>query len=184
MNRQTKIINLISWPWVWKSVLAALIFVHMKIKWYNIEYVTEYAKQLVWAKEFDILNNQYYVSKQQYHLFKSMDWIVDYIVTDWSLLHWLHYNRINNENTSDILKTEKKILEYYKEFDNINIFLERNPKIPYEKAWRIQSIQEAIESDNEILEILNEFKIPYKKIISDVSSIDILISYIESEKCL
>jgi hypothetical protein len=44
--------------------------------------VPEFAKQLVWKKEFDILNNQYYVSTQQYILLKSMDGIVEYVITD------------------------------------------------------------------------------------------------------
>jgi hypothetical protein len=44
----------------------------MKIKGYNIEYVPEYAKQFVWMKDFETLNNQHYISTQQFKLFKSM----------------------------------------------------------------------------------------------------------------
>lgn len=178
MIKKTKLINLISWPWVWKSVLASLLFVEMKIRWYNVELVSEYAKQLIWTKDFETLNNQYYVSQQQYKLFKSISWNVDYIITDWSLYHWLYYNKINKDNISNIEKTEKRILEYINEFDNINIFLERNKIIPYEQEWRLQNLNEAINADNAIMKILDDNNVIYAKILSDIKSIYDILNYV------
>lgn len=175
---KTKIINLISWPGVWKSTMAALLFVHMKIAWHNVEYVPEFAKQLIWKKEFDILNNQYYVSQEQYKLLKSMVWVVDYIITDGSLIHWIHYNRINPDNISNIEKTEKKILESYNEFENINIYLDRNNNIDYETAGRIQNLEEAKIADSELQKILNDNNIEHINIMSDINSIQQILDYI------
>jgi len=177
--KDTKIINLIAWPWVWKSVIASLLFVQMKIRWFNVELVSEYAKQLVWTNDFDTLNNQYYVSNQQYKLFKSMLWKVDYIITDWALLHWIYYNKENKDNISNIEKTEEKIIQYIKEFKNINILLERNKNIWYEKEWRIQSYTEALIADNELKKILdlNE-NWNYESFISDVKNIENIINFI------
>jgi len=168
----TKIINLISWPWVWKSVIAAEIFVQMKILWYNVEYVQEYAKSLIWTKDFETLNNQYFVSHQQYKLFKSMIGKVDYIITDGSLVHGLYYNQINTDNTSNIEKTDKKIKEYISEFKNINIFLDRNPEIKYEVAWRLQNFEEAKSADIEIKNILKSNNYPFFDIISSLKNVD------------
>lgn len=177
--KDTKIINLISGPGVWKSVLASLIFVHMKIKWFNIEYVSEYAKQLVWMKDFETLNNQHYISTQQFKLFKSMIWTVDYIITDGALFHWLFYNRFNKENISNIEKTEDKILEYIKQFNNINIYLKRNPDFDYEQEGRIQTKEEALFVDQEIKKLLDLYeKNNYKEVISDVWKIDEIINII------
>lgn len=177
--KDTKIINLIAWPWVWKSVIASLLFVQMKIRGFNVELVSEYAKQLVWTHDFDTLNNQYYVSNQQYKLFKSILWKVDYIITDWALLHWIYYNKENKDNISNIEKTEEKIIQYIKEFKNINIFLERNKNIWYEKEWRIQSYTEALIADNELKKILdlNE-NWNYESFISDVKNIENIINFI------
>ena len=44
----TIIINMISGPGSGKSVLAAELFVEMKKQGYNVEFLQEYAKKLVW----------------------------------------------------------------------------------------------------------------------------------------
>ena len=54
----------------------------MKWKEYNVELVTEYAKELTWEKRYDILNDQLYVlSKQNRKLIRLKDQ-VDWIITD------------------------------------------------------------------------------------------------------
>lgn len=179
--KHTKIINLISWPWVWKSVLAASLFVEMKINGYNVEYVQEYAKTLIWTKDFETLNNQYFVSNQQYKLFNSMIGKVDYIITDWSLIHWIYYNRINPDNTSDIWKTEEKIKEYISSFDNINIFLERNVDIKYEIEGRLQDLEESISADSAIKTILIENNYEFKEILSSLDSVNEIFEYIKNK---
>jgi hypothetical protein len=113
-------------------------------------------------------------------LLKSMDGIVEYVITDWSLIHWIHYNKINPENTSNVEKTEKKILENFNEFENINIFLERNPTIPYEKDWRIQTKKEAEDIDWELKSILESNGFKYFSVISDTNSVDDILKYIWS----
>ena len=60
-----------------------------------VEYVQEYAKNLVWTKDFDTLNNQYYVTSQQDKLFSQMNGHVDFIVTDGTILHGLYYKQIS-----------------------------------------------------------------------------------------
>lgn len=160
-----KVVNLISGPGAGKTTMAALIFAEMKILGHNVEYVSEYAKPLVWLKEFEILNNQYHVSMSQFRLFDSMRNAVDFIVTDGSLLHGLYYNRTNKNNVSNIEKTEESILRWYNTFDNINIFLDRVDN-PYMQEGRIQTFNEALEIDCELKNILKSFNIRYTEFIA------------------
>lgn len=105
----TKIINFIGGPSAGKTTLSALLFSEMKMRGYNVEYVQEYAKNLVWMEDYETLNNQYLVSKTQADLFEKIDGKVEYIITDACLLHGIYYNRYNPENVSNIEKTNLKL---------------------------------------------------------------------------
>jgi adenylate kinase family enzyme len=176
----TKIINLVAGPGVGKTTIAALLFGEMKLQHCNVEYVQEYAKHLVWMKEFELLNNQHHVSNHQYKLFKSMNNVVDYIVTDGSLLHGLYYNRYVDTNVSNIEKTEKAILDWYNEFDNIVIFLERQ-NFAYETAGRIQTYEEAIEIDKALITILKNLNIKHFTLPSAPNSVKGILDIINGK---
>ena len=165
---KTYLINIIGGPGCGKSICATLLFAHLKMKGYIVEYAAEYAKTLIWQSKYEDLDNQYHVSRKQYELFKSMVGKVDFIVTDGTLLHGLYYNRYNKYNISNVEKTEKYIKKCYDEFNNINIFLERGD-FEYENAGRQQTEEEAKVIDNVLREILDEFSINYKsmKLIKD-----------------
>lgn len=177
----SKIINFIAGPGVGKSVMTSLIFVKMKISGLNCEIVPEYAKQLVWTEEFELLNNQYHVSYYQNKLLKALDGKTDYILTDGCLLHGLVYNMTNEHNTSDKDKTKKAILNWFSESDNINIYLERNTDFDYEEKGRLQSIEEARHLDNLIKYQLFDNNIEYKSFVSSENSIDPILEYITNQ---
>lgn len=173
----SKLINLISGPGGGKTTMAVLIFAEMKILGYNVEYVPEYAKQLVWMQDFDTLNNQYHVSNRQFKLFDSMKNAVDFIITDGSLLHGLYYNRTNQNNVSNIEKTEKFILDCYKKFNNINIILDRRDN-PYKQEGRIQSFNEALTIDRALIELLRENDIKFFNFIAKKENVENIIRFI------
>jgi len=175
--RTTFIINVISGPGSGKTTICALIFAKLKISGYVTEYVQEYPKTLVWMKDYDTLNNQYFVSSKQVNLFKSMNTKVDFIVTDGSILHGLYYNRHNKHNTSNIEKTEKFIIDSYNEFHNINIFLDRG-EFDYETDGRIQTETEAREIDVILMHMLKQNGIPFERFVSSPDSIDPIIKFI------
>lgn len=161
--------------------MAAMLFADLKILGNSVELAQEYAKKLVWLRDFETLNNQHYVSTQQHLLMKSMLGHVDYIVTDGCLLHGLYYNMANPDNTSDKIKTEQRILEFYKSYKNVNIFLTRG-SFKYEQAGRIQNEKEAIQSDNVIKELLDKHNIDYECFVPGLDSIKDVIDYIVQKR--
>lgn len=171
MKKETIIINLISGPGSGKTTTAAEIFAEMKKRHENIEFIQEYAKQLVWTEKWEILNNQYQVSLEQFNIFNSLNGKVDFIITDGCLLHGLTYNVTNKDNTSNVVKTHKSILNWYHQFKNINIFLMRDEKIPYETEGRLEDVLTAREIDILMKDELKKQEIPFANF--EVANIDI-----------
>lgn len=164
-TRKTFIINLIGGPGIGKTTISALIFAKLKMcpNKYIVEYVQEYAKQLVWTKNFDILNNQYYVTQYQYKLLKQINGEVDFIVTDGPICQGLYYNIYNKDNISNVNKTEKFILDSQAEFNNINLFLKRG-SFDFETQGRLQNEEESKQIDVILKHLMNQNKIPYTEI--------------------
>jgi nicotinamide riboside kinase len=175
---KTKIINLVAGPSSGKSLVAALLFAELKMMHYKAEYIQEYVKTLIWQKRFDEINNQYNVSIQQYKMIKAVDGQVDFAVCDSPLLLGLYYNKSFDTNVSNIEKTDLMIKNKMQEFDNVYIFLERNSEYPYEIEGRIHSEEQSKIIDKELLNILEEMKLPYKKFVSDRRNIPAIIDYI------
>ena len=106
-----------------------------------------------------------------------MDGLVDYMVTDGSILHGLYHNRFNPANVSNIEKTEKFIIKCYNEFNNINIFLTRGD-FTYETAGRSESELQAKKIDIEMRKIFDEYKIKYHVFKSDLNNLDKILDVI------
>lgn len=153
----TWVINMLSGPGSGKSTLAAELFVYMKKRGYKVEYLQEYAKELVWKRKHHILDNQHIVSYKYYRKIKSIYDCdqVDFVILDSSLLNGLYYNTLE-ANLSNKEKTRSLILEYYNEFNNYNVFVERGDDYEYETAGRLQTETQAIGIDQELQEILKE----------------------------
>jgi adenylate kinase family enzyme len=176
MNK-TFVINIIGAPGVGKTTISALLFAKLKLCGYVCEYVQEYAKKLVWIKDFDTLNNQYHVTKKQFELLKQINGHVDFIVTDGPLIHGIYYNKYNKDNISNVDKTEKYILDCFNKFNNINIVLDRiNRK--YETEGRIQSEDEAKDIDVVLKHLLKINNIKYKIYLAEENSIQNIIEFI------
>lgn len=179
--KKTKVINIISGPGTGKSVMASFLFGELKIEGFDTELVQEYAKKLIRRNEEDKLNNQYSISEEQYKELKENDGI-EYIVTDGSLLHGLVYNRINKNNISNVIKTEKQILKWYNKFDNIVFFLERDGNIKYTTNSRLETEDEAKKIDNYLKGILDNLNIKYEKVfISETKKLERIINIIKNE---
>ena len=172
-----KIINIIGGPGTGRSCISYMLYAKLKIAGAVVEHVPEYAKKLVWAKKFETLDNQYHVSTKQYEDLRSVYGSVEYVITDGSLLHGLYYNKHNPTNVSNVPVTHKKIMEYYNDFKNINIYLTRGD-FKYEQAGRIQTEAQAREIDTELKLILDENDIKYTMFVSDENNIKDIIAHI------
>lgn len=161
------IIDFVAGPCVGKTTIAALTFGELKMKGQNVEWAPEVAKELVWAKKFDLLDNQHEVSRQQYESFRTKASQVDYIVTDGSLLLGLHYNKANTNNICQIDRTERDILGWYRQFRHLVIYLERDPNAPYEDVGRVHNKSEALDADRSFLTILEQNGIEHYKMPSN-----------------
>ena len=175
---KTYLINLIGGPGCGKTTICALLFAKLKILGHSVEYIQEVAKSLVWAGDFDVLNNQYWVSQRQSKLLDSLQGKVQFIVTDGCLLHGIYYNRNNEDNVSNIEKTEKFIWDCYGQFNNINIYIVRGD-YPYEEAGRYQSEDEAKYIDEFYSFMLKKHQIPhYQYQVRKDQNIDEVVEYI------
>jgi len=156
MMRRTKVINFTGGPGSGKTAMCCLLFAELKMRGQCVEYIPEIAKTLVWTKDFDLLNNQHYVSMKQYQLLKAVVGKVDYIVTDGPLLHGIYYNKNNTSNYCDVVKVETMIKKMMSDFSNTYIHVEKGD-FPYEKAGRLQTEEESRSIGLEIEKILKTF---------------------------
>lgn len=149
------IVALYGGPGTGKSTTAALLFAELKLRGYNAELVTEYAKDLTWEQRSAALGNQPYVTaKQLWHLDRLNDQ-VDVIITDTSPLLALIYGR----NLLDEFK--KYIVADWKSRRTVDIFLRRDPKRGYNVRGRNQTAVQATRLDRRIEDLLVFTETPY-----------------------
>ena len=159
---KTIIVNLLAGPGVGKSTTAAGVFYWLKSKNVNAEIAPEYAKEVVWEENYKQLINQVAVLGHQHHrIFRLLD-KVDVIITDSPILLVNAYT--DNEDV------KKLALSEFNKFNNLNILLMRSKE--YNPKGRMQTEQQAIEKDNEILNILKENNVPYLEYDTQWSEIE------------
>jgi len=159
LNEECKLFCLGDCTVTHNSTTTSHLFASLKLDDINCELAREYAKDKVWEESFTTLNDQLYVFAKQYHRqFILLD-KVEYIISDSPLLLSLIYGR----NKTDTFK--QLVVEMFHSFDNTNIFLVRTKQ--YQPAGRYTTEDRALDIDEEILEILDEYEIPYTKVLAD-----------------
>lgn len=147
------VVNLFAGPGSGKSTTCAGIFERLKLRGINCEMALEYAKDKVWEESFHTLDNQIYVfGKQLHRIFRLKD-KVDVIITDSPLPFSILYDK------SKSLNFKRLVLEQFNQFNNLNIFIERDEN--YNPSGRMQTQEEAQKLDNEIKCILKDNHINY-----------------------
>lgn len=155
------VINLFGGPGIGKSTLAAEIFVGLKKANASVELVTEYAKDLVYEKRHNILDDQLYIfAKQNRKLRRLAEYGVKYAVTDSPLLLSVFYEQINKGTVSPTFITLG--WEMSGNYENINFFLNRSECCQYTTEGRLQTLEEAIQIDTKMKNFLDKLNIRYE----------------------
>jgi len=157
------IINIVAAPCAGKSTLACKLFYELKKSHRNVEYVNEFAKTLIWEDRLEEINDQFYISRNQYNILKSVHGKVEHVICDSPLFMSLFYNSFNENNISNVEKTEKYILEKMKIFakDSMYIFIKRDETLPYTVSGRIHDLEQSRVIEHEMIKLLDKHNIEY-----------------------
>lgn len=167
----TKVINIIGGPGCDKSLYSSAIILFLNLHNKTVETIPDYAKSLVWQKNFEVLKNQYFIAQRQYEMLNLLDGQVQFLITECSLPQVMYYNENYVDNICDIGKTRTQILEWYKQHNNVNLFVERGEK-KYVHTGRFQDEDQARTIDRGLLELLEREEMPYTSLAPDVNAIN------------
>lgn len=159
-NKNLTVINMLGGPGSGKSTVAAGLFSLMKCHNYNVELVTEYPKDLIWAERQNMFTEQDYILAKQNHRLRCLVGKVDYVVTDTSLLLGLFY--MPDDFPSSFAPF---VLDTFNSYNNINIFLKRLK--PYVQLGRNESEAESNSITLNILNKLEQLDMPYYSFNAD-----------------
>ncbi len=128
-----KVINIFSGPSGGKSTTSAGLFFQMKIRGYEVELVTEYAKELVYDEAHVVLvDRQEVIFAEQNQRLDRLRGKVDYVINDSPLLLSNIYPIINcnpeSQKWQDMQHFGNFVRQVFDTYDNINIFMQRGKK--------------------------------------------------------
>ena len=167
----TKVINIIGGPGCDKSLFSSAIILNLSLRQKSVEQIPDYAKSLVWQKDFESLKNQYQIAQRQFEMINLLDGQVQYLVTECPLPQVLYYNENYPENICDIVKTKTQILEWYKQHDNLNILVVRGTK-KYSHIGRFQDEDQARDIDDALRKTLLREGIKFTALSPDIAEIN------------
>ena len=148
---------LLGGPGAGKSTACFHIVEELKKKGYVVEYVSEYAKDLVWEENDTLLDgseeHQFEILKEQLHRIDRLYGKVDFIVTDASIL----LNAVYNKELT--LEYESMLRSLNSCYENFNFLVKRDGR--FETEGRIHSYEESIQKDREIEKLLGRYGMFY-----------------------
>jgi len=168
-----KIINLIGAPGSGKSTLRAKLFAEMKIAGYNVEEITEYAKDAVWEERQNLFSDQLYIFAKQHRRLLRLKDKVDYVITDSPLIMNIAYQP---KHLSYYPTLAELTFQIFNSYENINFFLHRTHE--YQQIGRNQDEEQSKELSNEIKSILNKFNCDYIEVNSNEMNFDLIKKYL------
>jgi len=168
----TKVVNIIGGPGCDKSLFTAAIILYLSLHHKSVELIPDFAKSLVWQKDYEALKNQYHIAQQQFRMIELLDGQVQYLVTECSLPQVLYYNEHFPENICDVTKTRKQILEWYKQHNNVNLMVERDPERKYIHTGRFQDEEQAREVDRGLRALLRRDGLTYTSVKPELEAIN------------
>ena len=166
--KKTIVLNLFAGPGAGKSTGACYIFSQLKMKGIDCEYVSEFAKDKVWEHNEEVLKCQFYISGKQSYKISRVYGKVDVIITDSPILIGAIYGDYDNPKLVPAIEYE------FKKYNNLNIFIERDK--PYNTNGRMQTEEEAKEKDEQLLELMKKYDVPYSTIKGNKDGYDLIVN--------
>lgn len=167
----TQVINIIGGPGCDKSLFTAAIILHLSLHQKTVEHIPDFAKSLVWQKDYEALKNQYHIAQQQFRMIELLDGQVQYLVTECSLPQILYYNEHYLDNICDRAKTRSQILNWYKQHNNVNVLVERGER-KYIHTGRFQDETQAREVDQGLRQTLRREGLTFTALPPEIEAIN------------
>ena len=161
-------------PGVGKSTTAAGLFYLMKTNDYNVELVTEVAKDYTWENREQCLEDQLYIFAKQNHRLERLKTKVDYVIVDSPLLLGILYTPIDYYNNYNNIVTD-----VFNSYDNLNFYINRIKK--YQPIGRNQTEEQSNEISIITRDLLKDHS--YFEIDgNEIANLEIFTRIIENEK--
>lgn len=168
------LINIFAGPGAGKSTLAALLYGELKRQHIEVEYVSEYPKQLVYEENVLSLQNQILVFATQHHRIWTAARHNQIVITDSPILLSTIYNDGISENFKALIK------EMHSKFTNLNIVLQRVESF-HSMTGRIHTLNESMTIDQKIRQTLDDMQEDYLEYNPVQDQIEPLIKLIKQE---
>lgn len=143
------------------STVAAGLYYHMKIQHEKVELVTEFAKDLVYARQLNSMMDQqeYIFAEQNWRVQRLLNHDVDWVITDSPLLLSTIYPIMNQEQHGvpfwpALPQFIEFVVAQFNCYDNINIYLNRT--VPFQQYGRERNEQQAREIDAAVFTALRQ----------------------------
>ena len=169
----TLVINFAAGPGAGKSTMAGELFGYMKRRQINCEYVQEFAKDIVWSKHWENLDDQIHIFGEQFHRqYRLLDQ-VDYIITDSPLFLTRYYVRESLKKFLSANSFKDKVAELaiyaFNMFENKTFYVDRTGRRFLERG-RVHNQERSQQIDESIKFLLKHHEIPYTTVVhfSDV----------------
>lgn len=152
-KHDTIVINAYAGAGAGKTTACLEICANLKKEGYVAEYVSEYAKDLVWEENFSMLDgteeHQFQILKEQLRRMDRLYGKVDFIVTDAPILLNQIYNKELTPEYKDMLH------QLDRQYSKLNFFVQRDVTA-FETEGRLQNLEQSMQKDNEIKNMLIE----------------------------
>jgi adenylate kinase family enzyme len=180
------IINFFGGPGIGKSTQASGLFTEMKKQHMDVELTYEFPKVVAWEENFSAVKDQFYITANQHRNISRLYGKVKYIIVDSPIILGLIYKDRYNDKPEypatfygDTYDTF--ILDLFKKYDSLNIFLNRNDET-YDQNGRFQNLDESKEIDTEIKQKLIDNDIPFIEFNVHTNTAMDIFNYIKENK--
>lgn len=163
------IVNIAAGSGAGKSTNSARLFAMLKDEGIEVEFVTEFAKDLVWEGRDKAFKCQPYIFGKQLYRIQRVSDCVDVIITDSPIFLSTIYDSDNDDNF------KKFVITQFNKFDNLNIYLNRVK--PFNPNGRNEAnIDEARVNDVKVLNFFNDNNIEYTMVDGSADGCNIWFS--------